>query len=268
VGVSFHFESNFCREEKRMSREKRFDWMFLGAMLVLLGWITASPVRVVAQDYPQKDQGESAIYQSGQTPVNSLALIDASAFYSAGGPDICSVINTILTSSSEFNCGGQNGKGVIIDARGIGALVPSGVLQCSSNPVDLSGCGSTLPGDRLAATVLLPAATIQIQKTWVLPSNARIIGEGQNLTTLQACTTSLGCPFTGTALGEAGPGGVGFSRFTTSPNAANWGVGSASPAGQCTTNNYGSLYSRSAAGTPLLWVCENSGSGPTWTKIY
>jgi len=70
------------------------------------------------------------------------------------------------------------------------------------------------------------------------------------------------------ALGKPGLGGSGYFRFTTSPNATTWAVGSNGPSGGCTASNYGSLYSSAPnSGSGLLWVCENSSSGPTWAAV-
>jgi len=129
-----------------------------------------------------------------QKTINSLAVVDASAF--SGQGDICGTINYILTSPNEFKCGGNNPKGVVVDARGI-KPAPGGVLQCSSNPFDGTNnsnpcSGGFLNGEMLTSIVLLPAATIQAQKTWILPSNARVIGEGRNLTTIQAVANFVG----------------------------------------------------------------------------
>lgn len=173
------------------------------AIFVIAGWICVYPVDVSAQ---APANGETAIYENPTTPVNSQAIVDASVFYPAKG-DICQIINFILTDSTEFQCGGfGHPKGVVIDARGIGALVPGGGLQCSMNPFDGTNCGGVLNGDGLQATVLLPSATIQVQKTWVLPNEARLIGEGRNLTTVQACTTNNGCgqSFSGSDVIEMG----------------------------------------------------------------
>lgn len=59
------------------------------------------------------------------------------------------------------------------------------------------------------------------------------------------------------ALGESGSGGYG--RFTTSPNAPTWAVGSSVPSGNCTTATRGSLYSCVGTSTncssTALWAC-------------
>jgi hypothetical protein len=175
-----------------MITDLAISWTFVALLALVLLWLAASPSRAEAQQpLPSTAEGESAIYKAIDTPVNSLATVDASIFYPAQG-DICGVISYILTNSSEFSCGPGNPRGVVIDARGIRGLTPGTPLQCSGNPFVGNNC--KVDGEQLASTILLPAATIQIQATWILPSNARILGEGQNLTILQACTTALGCP--------------------------------------------------------------------------
>ncbi len=153
----------------------------VGALVALVAWVLAPPVRLHGQ---VSSSGQTAIYGNQSAPINSQAVVDASTFYPAQG-DICGVINYILSNSGEFNCGQNGSAGGVIDARGIGAKVPGGGLQCTTNP--FSTCGADA---KFAATVLLPAATIQAQTTWVVPNETRIVGQGRNLTTIQACTTT------------------------------------------------------------------------------
>jgi hypothetical protein len=68
------------------------------------------------------------------------------------------------------------------------------------------------------------------------------------------------------ALGEAN--GNGYSRYTSSPNAATWVVGpNATPSGGCTAANLGSIFAPTVGSTGSLWVCENPTTGPTWTAV-
>lgn len=201
-------------------------WMQPIAICAFLLGISAVPSRLAAQQpYPQSQEGQSAIWQSASSQVNTVAIVDAKPFYNPPTNDICSVINTILTSSSEFHCGTTNPRGVVIDARGISSS--GSALQCNSNPFDGSACqGQVFDGDKLTATVLLPATTIQIKQPWILPTNARVIGEGRNLTTIQACTNgTCGSNFNGTDMIQMGsstlcpaPGntcpGVGIEHLT------------------------------------------------------
>jgi len=173
----------------------------VGVLVTLVGCLLASQIRLYAQNQVSST-GQTAIYPNQGNPINSQAVVDASTFYPAQG-DICGVINYILSSSGEFNCGLNDSVGGVIDARGISPKVTGSGLQCTTNP--FSTCGADA---NFAATVLLPAATIQAQATWVVPKESRIVGEGRNLTTIQACTTN-NCPqsFSGSDVIEMCPSG-------------------------------------------------------------
>jgi hypothetical protein len=114
----------------------------------------------------------------------SAAFVDASQFYTT---DICTAIATIL-SVSDWNY--NNSNGVVIDARGIGQGT---TVTCSVNPWENWSAGA------YNTTVLLPAATILIQNTWVVPPLTRLVGAGSGLTStsnagitvLKACTASI-----------------------------------------------------------------------------
>jgi hypothetical protein len=58
-------------------------------------------------------------------------------------------------------------------------------------------------------------------------------------------------------------GGTGLSRFTTSPNAVNWGVGGSAPTGSC---KVGSLFSNTggSGSTTTLYLCALVGGSPAW----
>jgi len=91
-------------------------------------------------------------------------------------------------------------------------------------------------------------------------------------------TTTIADDLTGTylfdptvgiyALGESANGG--YSRYTTSPNAATWAVGASYPQGTCAR---GSLYSCIGGGTGTtcssnaLWACALSGSTVGWLPV-
>lgn len=71
------------------------------------------------------------------------------------------------------------------------------------------------------------------------------------------------------ALGEKDSATGAYSRFTTSPNAATWAVGSTAPgSGTCAR---GSLYSCTGGATSCsnnaLWDCVPSGSSTMWTSV-
>jgi hypothetical protein len=75
------------------------------------------------------------------------------------------------------------------------------------------------------------------------------------------------------ALGESPSSGI-YSRYTTSPNAATWAVGSNAPPVSATCSQ-GSLYSciggsglcTSGTTAYALWDCVPSGSGTKWTGV-
>jgi hypothetical protein len=168
-----------------MALRKRIDRkQFLRVTVAVLGLLFAGLTDTQGQTAPPQ-LGQNAVMNSATTATNSPAFVDAKSYYST---DICSAIANILSSPSNWNP--NNSNGIVIDARGIG---PGTTLTCSVNPwVNWSGEFNT--------TVLLPSATIAIQQTWIVPPSTRLVGAGSGLTsstggitTLKACTTSIGC---------------------------------------------------------------------------
>lgn len=125
--------------------------------------------------------------------LNAHDYVDASMFIPANpiSIDICTAIGKALTQvglTQVGTSGNQYSAKAIIDARGIyplsaGGKSSPGSVSCAQSP--WNGV-SSIP---YAVTILLPAGTIYISATWVLPQNTQIIGEGPNATTIQACTT-------------------------------------------------------------------------------
>jgi len=145
--------------------------MLYTAVVVLLGMLPGIAVRTQAQA-----PGDKAVYGSSGVTF-STAYIDASG-YSPQGTDICLTLQNILTGTM-FN----NTSGAVIDARGIN----SGQAQSCS--VDPWGTFPTSSGRwTTPATILLPAGTITIQHTWIIPNFSRIVGEGPGVTTLAAAS--------------------------------------------------------------------------------
>jgi hypothetical protein len=137
----------------------------------LAGWIVALAFTLTASAGAQAP-GNHLIYGlSG--PVYSAAYVDASVL---SGSDICAQINHALASSLPATGG-------VIDARGINATNPNSNLTCAASP------WST--GVNTPATILLPAGTIQISNTWVLPNSTAIVGEGSSLTTILALSSTV-----------------------------------------------------------------------------
>jgi hypothetical protein len=164
------------------------QWSFFELLVLLLAvLLMSSPLVSVAQS-----QGNNAVWASSTSLAGSPAFIDASTFYTGStGPDICQVINGILNSATGY--GTYPATGAVIDARGILTL-PNGMSgggsqPCSINPFQSSGGSGTLVS--VPSTVLLPASTLLVSVTWVLPSNTKIVGEGQ-YTTLKAHSFTSG----------------------------------------------------------------------------
>jgi hypothetical protein len=91
-----------------------------------------------------------------------------------------------------------------------------------------------------------------------------------NLTGTTVTDGNVGMYIVGESV-QAGSTGVGYSRFTTSPNvvssnptAPNWIVGAAQPTTPCAI---GSLYSRTSGTTGTLYGCQGLSSSPAWHKI-
>jgi hypothetical protein len=163
----------------RIAKKSGSRWLLVGTSLVLLAWSLASPIGVRAQ------QGDNAVW-GPSTPTASAAFIDASALFNT---DICVTINDILTSATYP----YPSDGAVIDARGISPPPGQNYLSCSMNP--FAEGQNPVP-----SVVLLPAATIDISYAWVLPSDTRIVGEGPNLTILEAPTSG----FTGASMIQMG----------------------------------------------------------------
>ena len=127
-----------------------------------------------AQGGGSASAGNVGIYNNGLS--YSTAYIDASVYYTgSSGPDICLIINNVLTSAAGYTPYPTT-TGAVVDTRGI--LVPLGQqppLPCGSNPF----LNVTVP-----STILLPGISIQPTVTWTLPSNTRIVGENSQITQL------------------------------------------------------------------------------------
>jgi hypothetical protein len=144
--------------------------------LGLLSAVLCLSSEVLAQaPPPPTNVGQNAAVLTGGvtvTPKNSPAFVDASVY----GTDICSAIHSVLTNWTGGT--GGNSNGIVIDARGVSSLDCSS----SSNKNPWSGVSTK----SFINTVLLPAGTIKINQTWIPVSETRIIGEGPNLTIIQA----------------------------------------------------------------------------------
>jgi hypothetical protein len=146
------------------------------SLLVLLNIIPCLANSAQAQGGGSASTGNVGIYNNGLS--YSTAYIDASVYYTgSSGPDICQIINNVLTSAAGYTPYPTT-TGAVVDTRGI--LVPLGQqppLPCGSNPF----LNVTAP-----STILLPAISIQPSVTWTLPSNTRIVGENSQISQLTA----------------------------------------------------------------------------------
>jgi hypothetical protein len=178
------------------------SWLFVVTICALAVLHLFSAVPAAAQT------GQNAVY-NGTSPVPSPSFIDASQF-AGSATDICGVLQFVLAESS------YPASGAVIDARGFN---PNNTkMTCSASP----WAGITNPPP---STILLPAGTIQISTSWVLPSNTRLIGEGESDplsavpgTTIQAgniqSQTGTMIQFGSSAVcGSSGCGGISVERL-------------------------------------------------------
>lgn len=185
---------------------------FTGRLLAIMTagcWLLSFPTATNAQS-----QGNDAVYNSSaicSSPTScgfSGAFIDASVF-APNGVNFCNILNGILSSKT------YPANGAVIDARGLNSNNTS--MQCSASP----WAGITSP-----STILLPAGTILIPKSWILPANTRLIGEGDNPsassfsagTTIQACNSNKNsCTFSDSAMiqfGSSSAPGISMEKIT------------------------------------------------------
>jgi hypothetical protein len=180
-----------------MTAKKSVIWFGVVVVLGLSSWLRA-------QTGPPPIKGQNAVVesQSGSVmPTNAPAFVDASEY----GTDICTSIHDALQDWSP-----ANSNGVVIDARAVSSL------DCTGSSYQNPWTGSA--GSGFVDTVLLPAGNIKIYQTWILISDTRIVGEGPNLTILQA-----GPSLTGDIVDMGGPpvGGVYPCAFNGSISDCN-----------------------------------------------
>jgi hypothetical protein len=167
-----------------------------GAVVALLTvWLLTSPLQLKAQNScPSPSTGQDAVYNTSchnGPVVGSSAFIDASQF-GKNNTDICAVLYGILSSASTS----YPANGAIVDARGLPGNTGTS-MTCATNTTPWSQ-DNNVHVLHVSSTILLPAGTIQIPATWVLPSNTRLVGQGENNplsatpgTTIQAAVPSL-----------------------------------------------------------------------------
>ena len=114
--------------------------------------------------------------QKPPTQQGSFAMVDAGQFTG----DICNQIQTAFTSIVASN----SVFGVVVDARGVPPP-----YSCASGESPWGSWGYT---NYPPSVVLLPSGTIPVVTTWIMPANARLIGEGPGATILQAASNLTG----------------------------------------------------------------------------
>jgi len=156
------------RNHIRSTTRLASGWISLATLVILLGWCSAWPTPAQAQS-----PGNNTVYASSTAQTGSAAFIDASVVPQQ--TDICYTLYKIISGATYA----YPSTGAVIDARGINSN-----LTCAPGNTPWQHTGSspaTAP-----SVILLPAATITINTTWTMPANTHIVGEGPNLTILQA----------------------------------------------------------------------------------
>jgi len=143
--------------------------IWISAIAVFLGGLVASTLPARAQC--TNTAGNNAVYGTCSGSVStqgSPAYIDASAV--TQGTDFCDTLYKIISG------GTYPSGGAVIDARGFGTSI-----TCAAGSTPWTN-GTAFAGN--PATILLPAGTITISNTWILPLYGRIVGQGPGLTTI------------------------------------------------------------------------------------
>jgi len=233
-------------------------WPVLG--IVVCGLLSGFATIAKAQG----GQGENLVYNSSGTKVGSKAFIDASTFAgNVSSPNICSVLNYILTPTNNI----VPSSGALIDARGLPGSTGTS-WTCTNSP--WYGISTPPP-----STILLPAGTIVIPSTWILPSNTRLIGEGDGVplsgavgTTIQASTSTFSGPMLQFGSSTVCPGptpsvcsGISVENLTLDGNTSSLATGILNQYSQSNTFvDHVGLYQ--ILGTGLSVESGADGSGP------
>jgi hypothetical protein len=157
---------------RRTAGRKRF-WRTT-VVLALGYWAALTCAQAQCTGTPQT-QGFNTVYGCSNAEHGSYAVVDASQF----SGNICAQIQSAFTTYLSPTAGVPP-YGIVVDARSIN----SG-MTCSSSPWPNSWYKN---GELriLPSVVLLPSGTITLQAPWVMPANARLIGEGPGNTILKA----------------------------------------------------------------------------------
>jgi hypothetical protein len=206
------------RNAKSVSRR-----VFLAIAVVIAECWLASPLQLNAQNTCSGSEAQNGVYNptcNNNNPgvVGSSAFIDASMYlppHSTQARDICDAVFGIFNGLYGNT---YPAKGAVIDARGVSGATN---LSCTHGTPWTEGSTTA----NVPSTILMPAGTIQISTTWVLPSYTRLIGEGENNPLSFAPGTTVQAP-SGTLLstmiqfgsssvcGSGGCSGISAERFT------------------------------------------------------
>jgi hypothetical protein len=154
------------------------------ATALLLWGISLLATTCFAQDPSTGSAGNNAVYNSSAACCKGTAsFIDASVFLGTGaqhGSDFCDVVYQIFNGQITTS---YTSSGAVIDARGFNG----GSLTCAKGtPWNEGGAYFNKP-----STILLPAGTINIAATWVLPSGTHLIGAGTSDPDLSSGATTI-----------------------------------------------------------------------------
>lgn len=184
------------------------------------GIVFAATVALMASLAAGQNAGNNTAYNGTSSITGSQAWIDASAF-STTSLTVCETIYNILTSATGY--GTYPSKGAVVDARGLTSSNAN--LTCKASPsIDSPWYNGTTYADE-PSVILLPAGTIDISYTWVLPGNTRLVGQG-------AITPVTSGTQTGTVIVAAS----NFSGYTYSPTAPLTMIQYGDPGIQATTS--------------------------------
>lgn len=131
---------------------------------------------------------------------------------------------------------------------------------------DTNGVSNTAP---TVNVVDIPTCTNIFDIAMIGIGNQGTVGTGVSNYTINDTCGATSLTDASVALYVAGrpsTSGLGYSRFTTSPNTASWSTGSGVPSGSARTCQRGSLYSNVAsnsAAPSAFWVCTLNSSGNT-----
>ncbi len=180
----------------------------------------------------QGSEGQTAVFSGSANIQGSYAFIDASAFH---GSDLCNTLYLLISNSL------YPASGIVIDARGI---TNATALNCKSGTPWIQNDSSPTHDKPTTnvATILLPAGTITIYTTWVIPNYSRVIGNNGN--TVIAAGPGFAPP--GWDSNSSGTGMLEIGTFATTKA---WGNFPAPGPFPCTT------------GSPCICPLANNGPG-------